>query len=147
MSTFALDIAAWVNATKGSLDDTVGLVLVNIAAELDKRSPVGDATYWKNPPPAGYVGGHFRANWQLGVGSFPIGEIPGADPTGAGAQARIAAAIPDQAAGKVYWIANNVPYAQRLEYGWSRQAPQGVVGVTTAMFQQIAAKSIAEARK
>ena len=32
---------------------------------------------------------------------------------------------------------NNAPYAQRIENGWSRQAPQGLVGLTVVMFQQI----------
>lgn len=137
MSTFALDLQRFAEKCKERADDAVGNIIVRIAAELDKRSPVGDATYWKNPPPAGYIGGHFRANWQLGVGAMPMGEVPGVDRTGEKTQGRILAEIPDQAAGKVYYIANNAPYAQRLEYGWSRQAPQGLVGLTVTMFQDI----------
>lgn len=34
--------------------------------------------------------------------------------------------------GHSVWIANNLPYAQRIENGWSTQAPAGVVGVTMA---------------
>lgn len=137
MGTFAVDLQRFAEKCGERADDAVGNIVVRIAQELDKRSPVGDALYWKNPPPKGYIGGHFRANWQLGVGSMPAGEIPGVDPSGAKTLGRIMAAVPDQAAGKVYWIANNVPYAQRLEYGWSRQAPQGLVGLTVTMFQDI----------
>lgn len=36
------------------------------------------------------------------------------------------------------WITNNQPYAQRLEYGWSKQAPQGFVRRNVARFNQIA---------
>lgn len=30
------------------------------------------------------------------------------------------------------WIVNNLPYGQRLEYGWSQQAPQGMVRIALA---------------
>ena len=137
MGSFTLDLQRFAEKCAERADDAVGNIVVRIAAELDKRSPVGDATYWKKPPPAGYIGGHFRANWQLGIGAMPMGEIPGVDRTGEKTQGRIMAEIPEQAAGKVYYIANNVPYAERLEYGWSRQAPQGLVGLTVTMFQDI----------
>jgi len=137
MGSFTLDLQRFAEKCAERADDAVGNIVVRIAAELDKRSPVGDATYWKNPPPAGYIGGHFRANWQLGVGAMPMGEIPGVDRTGEKTLGRIMAEIPEQAAGKVYYIANNAPYAQRLEHGWSRQAPQGLVGLTVTMFQDI----------
>lgn len=135
--TFALDLAKFAEKVGDMADEVVGSIVVRIAAELDKRSPVGDATYWKNPPPKGYVGGHFRANWQLGIGSWPAGEVAGVDPTGAVTLGRIVAEVPDEAAGRVYYIANNAKYASRIENGWSRQAPQGLVAITAIMFQQI----------
>ncbi len=137
MGSFTLDLQRFAEKCGERADDAVGNIVVRIAAEVDKRSPVGDATYWKNPPPPGYIGGHFRANWQLGVGALPMGEIPGADPRGEATLGRIMAEVPERAAGKVYYIANNAPYAQRLESGWSRQAPAGVVGLTVTMFQSI----------
>lgn len=135
--TFALDLAKFAEKCADKADAAVGNIVVRVAAEIDKRSPVGDALYWQSPPPKGYIGGHFRGNWQLGIGALPVGEIPGADPTGAAAQTRILAAVPDEAAGRVYFIANNAPYAMRLEQGWSRQAPEGMVGLAAVMFQQI----------
>lgn len=149
--TFALDLAKFAEKAGDMADEAVGSIVVRIAAELDKRSPVGDATYWKNPPPKGYVGGHFRINWQLGIGSWPVGEIPGHDnsaksESGGIATARILAAIPDEAAGKVYYLANNTPYGPRIEYeGWSHQAAPGfVVGGTMLMAQQIVEYTIAK---
>ncbi len=32
--------------------------------------------------------------------------------------------------GSVMYIQNNVPYINRLEHGWSKQAPQGMFGLT-----------------
>lgn len=135
--SFTLDLQRFAEKCADKADAAVGNIVVRIAAEVDRRSPVGDATYWKHKPPAGYVGGHFRANWQLGVGMIPAGGVVGADPSGVETMGRVIAAVPDEAAGKVYWLTNNVPYAQRLEHGWSRQAPAGVVGLTVTMFNEI----------
>ncbi len=145
--TFALDLKTFADKAKAKADDAVGLIVVKVAAELDRRSPVGDATYWKRKPPKGYIGGHFRANWQLGVGVRPTAEIAGTDRSGSATQGRIMAAIPEEAAGKLYWLVNNAPYAQRLEHGWSRQAPQGLVGLTVTKFQQIVNQAAAEVRQ
>jgi hypothetical protein len=108
-----------------------------VSGRLDQRSPVGDATFWKNPAPKGYTGGHFRANWRLGDGAAPAGEIAGVDPSGSATQGAIIAAVPEKAAGRIYYLVNNVPYARRIEDGWSRQAPQGLVGLTAIEFQRI----------
>ena len=140
--TFALDLQRFVEKTKDKADDAVGVIVVGVASSIDERSPVGDARYWKNPPPKGYVGGHFRANWQLGVGTIPAGEIVGVDPTGEATQGKIIAEIPAQPAGHVYFLANNAPYARRLEEGWSHQAPQGMVGLTVVEFEQIVREAV-----
>ncbi len=34
--------------------------------------------------------------------------------------------IADSAYGNVYWLSNNLPYIERLEYGYSKQAPAGM---------------------
>ena len=140
--SFALDLQRFAEKTKEKAHDAVGAIVVNIARRIDERSPVGDARYWVNPPPAGYVGGHFRANWQLGVEVRPAGEIAGVDPSGEATQSRIVAAIPEDAAGRVFFLTNNAPYARRLEEGWSRQAPQGMVGLTVVEFQQIVDQAV-----
>lgn len=140
--SFALDLQRFAEKTKAKADDAVGNIVVRVASELDKRSPVGDAAYWITPPPKGYIGGHFRANWQLGVGVIPAGVRAGVDPSGTLALPAIIAEIPEEAAGKVYYLVNNAPYARRLEDGWSRQAPQGIVGLTAIMFQQIVNEAV-----
>lgn len=137
MSSFAVQLKAFADKTNKKANDVVGLVTVKIAQRLDQRSPVGDASYWKNKPPKGYVGGRFRGNWQLGVGAIPAGETGRIDPSGGETVSAIIATIPTQPAGTVMYLANNVPYAQRIEEGWSRQAPEGLVALTAMEFQQV----------
>lgn len=153
MKTFADQIKDFSAKVKTQCNDTVSILLFKIYEEVDKRSPVGDQELWiynkgtkENPEYVhwlayndkdGYVGGHFRANWQLGVGTLPTTEVAGVDPQGDATQGRILAAIPDEAAGKVYYLANTAPYAMRLENGWSTQAPAGMVGLAVSMFPEL----------
>lgn len=64
--------------------------------------------------------GAFRANHRVSVNSEDnsVGE------------ANNSGAIKSAKFGDVIYIQNNLPYAERLENGWSGQAPVGVYGVT-----------------
>ena len=83
--------------------------------------------------PKGYVGGHFRANWQFGT-TPPTEELDAIDPAGTATIAAMEADISSTGAGGVTYIVNNAPYAIPLEYGHSSQAPQGMVRITIAEF-------------
>lgn len=85
----------------------------------------------------GYVGGRFRANWQVSVGSPSASTVAHVDPSGAQAIAQAQAALASFTAGPSIFIQNNLPYAVRLEYGWSKQAPAGMVRIAAAEFQSI----------
>jgi hypothetical protein len=43
-------------------------------------------------------------------------------------------AIPPKSFGGVHYLQNNLPYAWRLETGYSKQAPAGIVGITALEF-------------
>lgn len=136
--SFSLDLQKFVEKAKDNADQLVGEVVDAIAFKIDERSPVGNPKLWKSPPPKGYVGGRFRGNWQLGVDTIPGGTLDRIDPSGDTTRAQIRAAIPDQAAGHVYYLVNNLPYGHALEFGnHSTQAPRGIVGRTVIEFQQI----------
>lgn len=136
---FVVDLTAFVKKAKGNADAVVRKVVLDIGTRIVVRSPVGDASFWKSPPPKGYTGGRFRANWQYGEGVVPLGASSAIDPTGAVSLARIAAIKPE-AAGKVHYLTNNLPYAMRLETGWSKQAPGGMVALAVREFQGVVAR-------
>ena len=131
--SFTADLSRFVTNAEGSIDSIVRNVVLRLGREVVERSPVGDASYWREPAPAGYVGGRFRANWQHGVDVLPQGTF---DTTDNVSVQRILSTIPHDAAGKVHYLTNNVPYSIALENGHSRQAPQGVVGLTVARFDE-----------
>lgn len=93
--------------------------------------------------PEGYVGGRFRANWQLSEHARVPGELYQESPPASSYPdpgqilAAADANITLNPAGKKFYWQNNLPYAQALEDGWSTQAPAGMVGLTVSEFQSI----------
>lgn len=118
-----------------------------VVSELVSLSPVGDPSTWKNPPPPGYVGGHFRGNWQASVGSPETRTTDRIDSDGGATIRAAAASVAGVALGDKIYITNNLPYARRLEYGWSQQAPAGMVRITMAQSRELARRALAEAQR
>ncbi len=136
MTSFAVRLKEIADKTNRNADDFVRDVVEDIATKLVERSPVGDPALWQHPAPKGYEPGTFRGNWQLGVNVIPSGETGNIDPSGGATLGTIIASIPEQAAGTVLYLVNNVPYARPIEDGHSTQAPNGLVGLTALEFQQ-----------
>ena len=148
--SFDLDLSKFAAKAMDRADEAVKRIVIGVAANIDKRSPVGNPDLWQNPPPKGYVGGRFRGNWQYGNhagAGIPMGETGNIDPGGESTQAAIVAAIPDKAAGIRHVLINNVPYAMELERGHSTQAPQGIVGLAVVEFQQTVDAAVAAMSK
>lgn len=108
------------------------------------KSPVGNDQNWKRPAPKGYVGGQFRGAWQLSVGVENPGLSGKSRPGKAGSASAANAAVRD-AQGELQklqpyqsvYIVNGLPYAERLENGWSKQAPLGMVALTVQELQNV----------
>lgn len=136
--TFTADLSAWCRKTAPEyIDAVVRKTIIEIGARAVLRSPVGDSSYWQQPAPAGYAGGRFRGNWQHGYGSAPIGELDVIDPSGGTTLGRITNAALTSPTGGTTWLVNNLPYAERLENGYSRQAPQGIINLIELEFPSI----------
>jgi hypothetical protein len=147
MGTFAADIRAWVDKTKDDADKIVRYALMTIDGRLVNRSPVGDAKYWKHPAPAGYAGGRFKGAWLVsewtpqasgvGLDRASSGSKGLIDKDGSATIAAHAGIVSAAKAGRVYFLYNPLPYAERIEKGWSRQAPLGLVGLTVVEWNNI----------
>lgn len=115
---FALAIdKAWAAKGQDILDLTVEISLQALRG-LVQMSPVDT--------------GRFRGNWITSVGTtdptvFEAARAPSVPITEADTKLGALNKVPD-----VVYLQNNLPYANRLENGYSKQAPQGMVGVTMA---------------
>lgn len=143
MSTFAADISAFVKKANGNMDLVVRKVVLDLGTSVVFRSPVGDPSTWAGPAPAGYTGGRFRANWQYGEMTMPSGVVDATDPSGSKTIGKLVSMVKEGAAGKVHFLANNLPYAERIETGWSKQAPAGVVGLAVREFVAVVERAAA----
>lgn len=71
--------------------------------------------------------GRARANWQVEIGQAPTGEVDAKDVSGQTAIQQGKVAIEGYKSGSAIFITNNLPYIERLNDGWSKQAPAGFV--------------------
>jgi hypothetical protein len=135
MSDFAANISQFVARANGNVDAVVRKIILDIGTKIVMRSPVGDAELWQSPPPPGYVGGRFRANWQYTFGQPATQPTDAIDPSGSSAISGIQSGVSANKAAGLHYLSNNLPYAKRLEEGWSTQAPAGMVGLTLVEFE------------
>jgi hypothetical protein len=140
--TFALDLRRFAERTGERADAVVRKVVFDVGSSLVLKSPVGDPKYWASPAPEGYVGGRFRANWQYGLGSINKKTTEEIDANGTATISSLEAGVPQDASGRIHYITNSLPYAKRLEEGWSRQAPFGFVGITTLEFNLYVSEAV-----
>lgn len=134
--TFALQLQKFAEKVGVNADLVVQKTTLEVARSVIMKSPVGNPELWKSPPPPGYVGGRFRANWVFGVGQVDTTTTEDIDAKGTATLNKLAAAIGATGAGGVTFISNSLPYGPALELGHSGQAPSGFVRLTVAEFQQ-----------
>lgn len=107
---FTADLRKFAEAAQSSLDEGVRAICIELFSGVISDSPVDT--------------GRFRGNWKLGFGVAPEGtSFTTGDPSGPIVQELNG----KQVLGERVWLVNNLPYADRLEYGWSQQAPDGMV--------------------
>ena len=100
-----VDVSSWTkkwNAAETQVLKVSAETLKDVATKLYSKiisyTPVGDPALWQTPyVPKGYKPGTLKRSWEI---EFNPGEAV---------------------------IRNNQPYAQRVEYGWSTQAPYGMM--------------------
>jgi len=132
MSKFTLDVRAFCEKAKKNPETVMRQVSIKLFSAIIKGSPVDT--------------GRFRMNWQTSGATPASGNIAGVDATGNKAVNSATTFIGNTPVWQELTLTNNLPYAQRLEYGWSKQAPTGVVRVNVLRFQQLINEEAAKVR-
>lgn len=92
-------------------------VILDVYSRIVERTPVDT--------------GRAAASWQVGIESEPRGEVPEGN-----WKSEIPAIVAENveklsvAEAGIWFIANHLDYIERLEAGWSKRQPEGMVGVT-----------------
>lgn len=132
MSKFTLDVKAFCEKAKKNPETVMRAVSIKLFSAIIKASPVDT--------------GRFRMNWQT-AGPVPrTGTVAGVDVTGNKASQSAVTFITNTPVWQEFTLTNNLPYAQRLEYGYSKQAPSGMVRVNVLRFQQLINEEAAKVR-
>ena len=124
VGSFADQVAAFEKDARRKMDLAVRRVSLEIFSRVILKSPVDT--------------GRFRGNWQVAIGSIPSGTLELDDKTGTATVSKADLKLVGAKAGDTIYLANNLPYAVRLEEGYSKtQAPQGMVALTVQEFAAI----------
>lgn len=78
--------------------------------------------------------GRLRGNWQASLNvpeNLPVERVQ-ASPEGI-ANSDANSALNNLKLGDIFWFTNNLPYARRIEEGYSLQAPQGMLRRNVAL--------------
>lgn len=115
---FALELDREFAAAMGDVRKAVVRLATQGLAGVQQKSPVDT--------------GQFRSNWLVSIATPDPSVIEG---PGAALAQKSAGALASYAAREgfpVIYLQNNLPYATRLEDGYSKQAPNGMVALTVA---------------
>ena len=81
--------------------------------------------------------GRARANWQVSFNTPKEDKLDTLDKSGNATISKANDKILNNKVPTTYYITNNLPYIMRLEYGWSKQSPAGMVRINLLKFNQI----------
>lgn len=123
MAGFGAQVGSWTKKAEARLELAVRKIALDVFTRVILRSPVDT--------------GRFRGNWQVSIGSIPQGTLELNDKTGQATISKVQAETLNLKAGQVIYLINNLPYGPRLENGWSKQAPAGMVDLTVREYRPI----------
>lgn len=126
-AAFKANFAALLAKAGNKVDLVVRKTALELQSMMIEKSPVDT--------------GRFKGNWQAGVGAVNAGTDETANSDALG---RTAAVLQGWKPGQTINLTNSMPYATRLENGWSKQAPTGMVRLSVQNYSMAIAKAISE---
>lgn len=130
---FAADLRALCERAGDKAEMVVRGAALELGGQMVDRSPVDT--------------GRFKNAWVTSTGAADQSQPQGADKSGARSLAVLNEKIAGWKPGQTIWILNNLPYAKRLEYGWSKQAPGGMVRLAVQNYSQAIKKAADQVRR
>lgn len=126
MAHFSIPLDRLADAMKADLETVTRKATQQLFTAAVNRSPVDT--------------GRFRANWNVSAGAPNYSITPSTNKGRADSEAAKALTLP---VGGITYLANALPYAERLEFGYSKQAPSGMVRLAAQEFDAYVRKATA----
>lgn len=143
--TYSQLIIKQLKGEAAEIDRRVNGAISELCFDIIDATPVGLPETWsqkwrsiRGVEEGRYQAGHLRQNWQFSNQSMPTAELDGTDPSGSGAKSDVLLGL--EGFGNTYYFFNTAPYAEDIEYGWSSQAPYGMLRSGLAAWPSIASK-------
>lgn len=127
MATWSVPFTAFIDRIKAKVDAVPKRALFRLFTTVVTASPVDT--------------GRFRANWNVGWGKVDYGTSSSVSLVKTAKQLSDIKTHPFTG---VVYLTNNLPYARKLEHGYSAQAPRGMVAVSIALWPAIIRASVKE---
>lgn len=128
MADFEDVIAQFIEETEQKINETLQTIVISIGRTLVTLSPVDT--------------GRFRGNWQLSIDEGTNATLLRQDPSGYATIADISSKVNSFTLGQIAYLQNHVLYGDDLEYGSSKQAPDGIVRVTEMRLRRIVDEAV-----
>lgn len=125
MSGFSIPLDRLAAKYGAKLEDVVRKSTFDLFRSVTEKSPVDT--------------GRFRANWNVSQGAPDFTTTLSTNQGRLSAEVGKAARLP---AGSVTFLSNGLPYARRLEFGWSQQAPSGMVRISVLEYRRFVERAI-----
>ena len=125
MAEWSQDIVTLAKRTNTNLDTAIRKASLDLFRRVVLKSPIDS--------------GRFRANWNFSVGAADYTTTESTVQGRGMQEAMRAAAVPS---GGVVCLSNGLPYARRLEYGYSKQAPYGMVRYSVLEYRRFLLKAL-----
>lgn len=102
--------------------------------------------------------GTFRGNWNGNVGSIDMSVTDEVDTSGTKTSGKLSAKLDTLDIGQSFYFTNAMPQGEVLEYGgynfgpkttsagFSKKAPEGMVGISVDLFEDIVAREVKRLR-
>lgn len=121
---FTLQLNKEIADTEKKIEDAIALIALDSLRGVVRKSPVDT--------------GRFRGNWIVSKNAANTTSSQVTDKNGGQTITKGSGVIDTfkMNADSRIIIQNNLPYANRLENGWSKQAPNGMVALTVAEMQR-----------
>lgn len=111
--SFTADISRFIGKTEKSAEQAVRKITLELLSKVVLKSPVDT--------------GRFRSNWYASINYASKEVSASVDKSGTGTISRGNSTINSYRIGDAaIYLSNNLPYAYRLETGYSKQAPSGM---------------------
>ncbi len=131
---WSLDLVKYAKQKELEIDTVRKKVALEIFTQVVQKTPVDT--------------GRARGNWLISVGQDTTGEVSRDDKKPKGSKPSFLSQEASKLNGckgdDTIYICNNLPYIKSLEYGSSKQAPSGMVGLTMANIRSKIDKFISE---